>query len=221
MARDSGLNPLDLLGGQPSLPPGLLIGPKGYQGPEAQARSSLRGQPVQDTSIPAAGRALLATIGGPGFESNGTYTQRYNQPDFEDFSKHPNTYGKIDRGPNRGLTSNAAGRYQMISTTWNDQAKKLNLQDFSPANQDKAAWNLARETYAQTYKGRNLEADLQDPKNLPQIAQALRSQWSSLPGGIEQGGNMKNFAQNFASNLEAELGREPGRGDSSQLALLL
>jgi muramidase (phage lysozyme) len=224
MARgDVSSSSLDFLSGSASLPPGALIGLKDVQGAEAAARGSLRGEPVREMSIPAQGRALLATIGGPGFESNGTYTQRFNQPDFEDFSKHPNTYARIERGPNKGLFSNAAGRYQQISTTFNEQAKKLNLTDFSPESQDKAAWNLARETYTQAKltKGRNLEADLQDQKNLPQIAAALKSQWSSLPGGIEQGGNMKLFAQNFAANLEAELAREPGRGAPTQTALSL
>lgn len=223
--RDQGGSLADLLGGSPSpgsasLPPGMLVGPKGYSA-EDQARQTLKTPPVQDTTIPVAGRALLATIGGPGFESNGSYAQRYNQPDFTDFSKHPATFAKIERGPNRGLSSNAAGRYQMISTTWNDQAKKLDLKDFSPASQDKAAWSLAQETYGQATKGRNLAADLANPANLPQIAKVLKSQWSSLPGGVEQGGNMGAFAQSFLANLETERTREPGRGQPTQTAGLI
>lgn len=165
--------------------------------------------PVQSMDIPAEGRALLATIGSPGFESNGGYTQRFNQPDFQDFSQHPATRGRINAGPNRGNVSDAAGRYQFLSTTWKDQAKKLDLQDFSPANQDKAAWNLARETYAKQYKGRNLATDLKNPNRMTQVTSALRSQWTSLPGGIENRQNFKRFSQSYNSALAAEAQRGP------------
>jgi muramidase (phage lysozyme) len=164
--------------------------------------------PVQNQSIPAEGRALLGVIGSKGFESNGSYTQRFNQPDFEDFGQHPGTYGKITSGPNRGKQSNAAGRYQFLSTTWADQAKKLNLKDFSPESQDKAAWNLAQETYAAKYKGRDLATDLKNPGKLNQVAGALRSQWTSLPGGIESGrSNLKKFSQGYSSALAKETAR--------------
>jgi muramidase (phage lysozyme) len=153
--------------------------------------------------IPAEGQALLRTIGGPGFESNGSYTQRFNQPDFTDFSKHPGTYGKITRGPNAGLNSNAAGRYQFLSTTFNQQKTKQGLKDFSPESQDQAAWGLAQDAYAREMHGRSLSADLKNPDNLPMIARALKSQWSSLPGGAEQGSNMAQFAQAFQANLAA------------------
>jgi muramidase (phage lysozyme) len=162
--------------------------------------------PVHNLDIPAPGRALLATIGSPGFESNGTYTQRFNQSDFSDFSKHPATLGKIDRGPNKGNVSDAAGRYQMLSTTFADQAKKLNLTDFSPKSQDAAAWNLAKETYAAKTK-RDLAQDLQNPSLLPKVASTLRSIWTSLPGGIEQGSGAKGFAKAYDDNLKNELAR--------------
>ena len=163
--------------------------------------------PVQNQSIPLSGRALLATIGGKDFESNGSYTQRFNQPDFTDFSKHPATLGDIKGGPNRGKKSDAAGRYQFLSTTWADQAKKLGLKEFSPASQDAAAWNLAKETYAAKSKGRDLAEDLNDPKKLPKIVSALRSQWTSLPGGIEQRRAYNSFLRGYQTALNAEMGR--------------
>ena len=172
------------------------------------AQNATNYAPVQNLAIPAEGRALLSVIGSPNFESNGTYTQRFNQPDFADFSKHPETYGRIASGPNRGSKSNAAGRYQFLSTTWADQAKKLGLNDFSPANQDAAAWNLAKETYAKKFKGRDLATDLQNPNKLNQVADALRSQWTSLPGGIEGArSNFKKLSQSYAANLQREMAR--------------
>jgi muramidase (phage lysozyme) len=165
-------------------------------------------QPVQNLDIPAQGRALLATIGGPGFESNGTYGQRFGGPDITDFSKHPAIRETITSGPNKGNWTDAAGRYQFISTTFADQAKKLGLTDFSPKSQDAAAWNLAKETYAGKYKGRDLTQDLANPAYLPKILSALKTQWSSLPGGVEQssaGG--KGFAKTYDDNLKGEQAR--------------
>jgi len=196
---------------------GAAFGRKGAaQGAEGQARGSLNGAPVKTMSIPPQGRALLATIGGPGFESNGTYTQRYNQPDFSDFSKHPNTYGKIESGPDKGLSSNAAGRYQFISTTYADQAKKQGLTDFKPESQDKAAWGLAQDAYARAYPGRNLAADLSNPAMLPQVANALRTQWSSLPGGRQPGAGMSRFTEAFSANLRAAVAQEQQQQPPSQ-----
>ena len=166
--------------------------------------------PVQNTSIPPEGRALLGVIGSQGFESNGSYTQRFNQPDLQDFSQHPGTYGKITGGPNRGSRSNAAGRYQFLSTTYKEQADKLGLKDFSPQSQDAAAWNKAQEVYAAKYKGRDLATDLKAPNRMTQVTNALRSIWTSLPGGIEQRGKFKQFSQGYQKALQSEMARTGG-----------
>jgi muramidase (phage lysozyme) len=50
-----------------------------------------------------------------------------------------------------GLSSDAAGRYQFLSTTWDSVAKALGLEDFSPANQDLAAVELIKRRGAAGY----------------------------------------------------------------------
>jgi muramidase (phage lysozyme) len=57
-------------------------------------------------------------------------------PTFSDHPRHLHTGG--------GLTSDAAGRYQFLSTTWDSVANSLGLTDFSPGNQDLAAVELIR-----------------------------------------------------------------------------
>lgn len=145
-------------------------------------------------------RALLDAIAAK--ESAGKYNVIYGGSTFSDFSDHPGKYVPIRSGPNKGLKSSAAGRYQFIESTWDDQAKKLGLKDFSPQSQDLAAYNLARENYNRSTGG-NLDQVLQsgDPNALAQVGKVLNKTWTSLPGGIEQGTNTSRFVRAYQNAL--------------------
>jgi len=147
-------------------------------------------------------KALLNTIAGP--ESGGRYDIIYGGGRFDDFSRHPGRAVRIQTGPNAGRTSSAAGKYQFLGSTWDDQAGKLGLADFSPANQDQAAWNLAAETY-KTKTGQDLVAVLEsgDPAALATVGKVLNPIWTSLPGGIEQGTNTDRFVATYQRALSA------------------
>jgi muramidase (phage lysozyme) len=67
----------------------------------------------------------------------------------------------------------------MISTTWDKVAKPLGLSDFSPENQDLAAWQLANNSYGNLTKGRDLLADLQAGRH-DDVARALSSEWAGI-----------------------------------------
>lgn len=102
----------------------------------------------------------------------GTYPDGYNimftGATFSDFSDHPR---QIQGGG--GLSSDAAGRYQFLSTTWDSVAGSLGLTDFSPKSQNIAGWQLA--------KNRGVTPDdiVADPvAALKEAAQ----EWASLPG---------------------------------------
>lgn len=149
--------------------------------------------------LPAAARALLDAIAGG--ESAGAYDVIYGGDRFSDFSDHPRQYVTIKSGPNAGQKSSAAGKYQFLGSTWDDQKTKLGLTDFSPASQDAAAWNLAVETYSQK-TGRDLLADLEAGKTT-EVSDALKGQWTSLPGGIEQGVTAGDFSARYGNALGA------------------
>ncbi|WP_227990567.1 glycoside hydrolase family 24 protein [Flavisolibacter ginsenosidimutans] len=105
------------------------------------------------------------------------YKRLYGGGSFNDFAKHPNS-----KQTKWGITSTAAGAYQILSKTWNEIQPKLGLPDFSPASQDKAAIELIRRRKAldDVYAGRFAQA----------IAKC-RKEWASLPGA-GYGQNEKN-----------------------------
>lgn len=161
-------------------------------------------------------RALIDTIYGP--ESRGKYNVMYGGGTFDDMSDHPRQYHRITSGPNAGKMSSAAGAGQFLASTWDDQAKKLGLKDFSAQSQDKATWNLARESY-QNATGGNLDEALAsgDPKIIASVGRALAPVWTSLPGGIEQGIGSNAFVSAYNSNLGGG-GRPPAVAAVNNLA---
>lgn len=142
-------------------------------------------------------RALLETIAGP--ESAGAYDVIYGGSRFDDFTDHPRQYVTITSGPNKGQKSSAAGKYQFLGSTYDRVAPLAGVNDFTPPSQDKLAWTLADLTYREE-TGRDLQADLA-AGDLSRVAPALRSQWTSMPGGIEQGISGDAFARAYAEAL--------------------
>lgn len=146
-------------------------------------------------------RALLETIAGP--ESKGDYNVIYGGGQFDSYDDHPRQPVLITSGPNKGKYSSAAGKYQFLGSTWDDIAERYDIPDFTPDSQDQGAWALASEEYKRD-TGRSLEADLA-AGDLSRVAPSLRNQWTSLPGGIEQGIGGSAFANAYAGNLGPRL----------------
>jgi len=96
------------------------------------------------------------------------YRKLYGGGIINDLSKHPDT--KVTKW---GLTSTAAGAYQILSKTWQELQQKLGLPDFSPQSQDRAAIELIKRRKAL------------DDVMAGRFAQAIikcRKEWASLPG---------------------------------------
>ena len=89
-----------------------------------------------------------------------------------DLKQHPD---KVITGG--GYSSSAAGAYQFLTPTWQQQQKKLGLQSFCPVEQDIAALDLAR----QRTMGLGGLSYLQEKGLTPEFIAKLAPEWASLP----------------------------------------
>lgn len=89
---------------------------------------------------------------------------------FSDYSKHPNRLIPIK---NLGISSTAAGRYQLLYRYWVSYCKTLGLNDFSPLSQDKIAIQQIKERRA---------IPLIQRGDFIAAVHACKNIWASLPG---------------------------------------
>jgi muramidase (phage lysozyme) len=75
------------------------------------------------------------------------------------------------------LCSDAAGRYQFLSTTWDNLARRLGLYDFSPENQDRAAIQLLKD--AGVY---GTVVNISSFNQFADAAYGVSTTWASMPG---------------------------------------
>lgn len=73
------------------------------------------------------------------------YNTLFGGGKFDDLKDHPRILFDFTETTGKPNKTSAAGRYQFLSNTWDEQAKKLGLPDFSPQSQDLATINLLRE----------------------------------------------------------------------------
>lgn len=93
---------------------------------------------------------------------------------FTDYSTHPFAGGRKSKVINsKGLTSNAAGRYQHMLKDYAHYKKQLNLADFGPVSQDLWALQLIRERGA---------LPLIDIGQIVLAVARVKNLWASLPG---------------------------------------
>lgn len=100
--------------------------------------------------------------------SGGGYGTLFGGKQVSNLEKHPNL---VIRTPSFPRGSAAAGRYQIMPSTWAAAAKAQNLKDFGPQSQDLAALYLLRQ--------RGIEPT-RDPINAVNIAKAA-PEWASFP----------------------------------------
>jgi muramidase (phage lysozyme) len=114
-------------------------------------------------------RAMLDLIAwAEGTDGPNGYKMMFTRKLFSNFASHPR---QVQTGG--GLSSDAAGRYQFLSTSWDEAAQALKLPDFSINSQDQGAMWLI------DVKRRALEEV--DSKHLEDALGKLSWEWASLP----------------------------------------
>jgi muramidase (phage lysozyme) len=178
--------------------------------PESSAIKNSEGKVIStfSTNMTPEERAFLDTLAiggdieGEGFWESPDYNTIVDGAKFEDFSDHPRQFGTQNKD------STAAGRYQITMTTWDEYVKKWNKEhpddpvtDFSPANQDKIAMEIAKDRYKK-YTGRDLGEDLKNPpENFGEHLKKLGPTWEIL-----QKRDAETIGSAFNSNLERNKG---------------
>jgi muramidase (phage lysozyme) len=133
---------------------------------ETDAESGTTGGGTADTSMNPNRRAFLDTLAfaeGTSKYPNTGYNTMFTGKQFSGYKDHPRQLQVSGR-----YRSDAAGRYQFLSTTWDG----LGLSDFSPANQDKGALKLLAPHVIQAI----------DKGDFATAFHGARKTWASLPG---------------------------------------
>ena len=88
-------------------------------------------------------RALMRTISASESNVLRPYHVVYGSDFVWSLDTHPNRCQSIDRGPNKGNCSTAAGRYQLLNSTWIALAMRYHRQRIPGVTDDSKATKLA------------------------------------------------------------------------------
>ncbi len=175
--------------------------PSGQTTQEAQPTSSSPGAAGAVSITNPNARALLNAISdaeGTSGQPNNGYNTMFTGKQFNNLSDHPRA-----RQSGGGHTSDAAGRYQFLSTTWDSYA---NGRDMSPANQDAVALDLVAKKQG---------VDISDGLSKNEVYK-LGREWASIEGGASgiaggsYGGQAKYSADRFLEMYKAYGGQVQG-----------
>lgn len=156
-------------------------------------------------------RALMRTISASEANDPQPYSILYGGQHVNNLSRHPQRCITIISGPNRGDCSTAAGRYQMLNTTWQQQATRYHPQpdrfifwqsySFEPKFQDAVvyAWLSDSQVW-----GTDISKLLRQGK-LDQVFRRLSGTWTSLGYGIEDNSTTKRLPAVYQKMLREEL----------------
>jgi muramidase (phage lysozyme) len=158
-------------------------------------------------------RSLMRMISTSEANDRRPYSIIYGGSHADNLDRHPERCIRIVNGPNMNNCSTAAGRYQMINTTWATMAKRYHPEpeclffvfqcsySFQPEYQDRVvyAW-LSDETAWKM----NIPKLLKDGE-LEKVRRRLSSTWTSLGYGIETNSITPRLAGVYQKLLQEEL----------------
>jgi len=156
-------------------------------------------------------RALMRTISTSEAKDSNPYTLIYGGKHISDLSRHPNQCITIVSGPHEGECSTAAGRYQMLTSTWLEKVQKYHSKNsksltgnsyrFSPQFQDEVVYAWLNDHHAW---GADIATLLKQGK-VEQVLKLLSGTWTSLGYGTENNSITPLLPQVYQKVLAEEL----------------
>ena len=157
-------------------------------------------------------RALMRTISASESNVLRPYHVMYGHDSVWTLDVHPNRCESIGQGPNRGNCSTAAGRYQLLYSTWLELAARYHPQrtddpldatglSFAPEYQD-----LVVHAWLSEGRWGNLSTQLRQGRVQP-VLRRLSGTWTSLGYGIETNSMSRQLPRIYQQVLKEELAR--------------
>jgi muramidase (phage lysozyme) len=134
----------------------------------------------------------------------GGYNTSFGGSTFSEFTDHPRKL--VSSG---GLSSDAAGRYQFLSTTWDGVKTELGLKDFTTESQDIAAVGLLQ--------NRGVLSSIMDGK-FEQSLGKLGEEWASIEGNPYGQGTDEGKISNITANYQKALASLEGNNSNPSSA---
>nr|OEJ77119.1 glycoside hydrolase [Desertifilum tharense IPPAS B-1220] len=156
-------------------------------------------------------RALMRTISASESNVRRPYSVLYGGQYLENLSRHPDRCIRIVAGPNTGNCTTAAGRYQFLTTTWHEQARRYHPQrtamrlwheySFEAEYQDAVVYAWLKDSRVW---GEDIPALLEQGK-LDRVLRMLSGTWTSLGYGIETNSMSQYLPTIYQEVLQEEL----------------
>jgi muramidase (phage lysozyme) len=156
-------------------------------------------------------RALMRTISASEANDLNPYNLLYGGSRLTNYHRHPDICLAILTGPNIGQCTTAAGRYQFITTTWEEKAKAYHpnpsglwiwtTYSFEPEYQDQVVYRWLSD---RTAWGADVK-QLLSQGDLPTVLRLLSGTWTSLGYGIENNDVTPYLGQVYDQVLSEEL----------------
>lgn len=159
-------------------------------------------------------RALMRTISASESNVLRPYNVLYGGEQVGTLERHPNRCERIDQGPNRGNCSTAAGRYQLLYSTWIELAARHHPQ------RTKDPLDATEFSFAPIYQDQVVHAWLQEPRwgklsdqlrrgQVQTVLRRLSGTWTSLGYGIENNNMSRELPRIYRQLVKEELANQP------------
>ncbi len=156
-------------------------------------------------------RALMRTISASEANTSRPYSVLYGGQQVNNLSRHPEICVTIVNGPNKGNCSTAAGRYQIINTTWYRIVPKYHphpmpMMFWSPYSFDAESQDAVVHGWLSDPQawGINIPQQLRQGK-LNDVLRKLSPTWTSLGYGIETNSMTRYLPKVYQKVLQEEL----------------